>query len=267
MRLIDIGANLTHDSFNRDRDEVICAAFDAGVSPIVITGANVAESQAALSLCVSHRANTLFCTAGVHPHDAKTCGKGTLDALRALCRHKEVVAVGECGLDYNRDFSPRDVQREWFEKQAALAAELDMPLFLHERDAFDDFHAVIAQYPQVRKVVHCFTGSEKELEAYLALDCYIGITGWVCDERRGAHLPPLLNQIPHDRLLLETDAPYLLPRTMRQSGKHWSGGRNEPRNLPHIAHFIADALRKDIEVLAEETFRNSCAFFGLTDMV
>jgi TatD DNase family protein len=189
-----------------------------------------------------------------------------------MAGHDAVLAIGECGLDYHRDFSPRDVQREWFEKLLVLGAELGMPLFLHERDAFDDFCAMLQKYrtDAPPRVVHCFTGGEKELDAYLELGCYIGITGWICDERRGSHLVPLVKKIPSDRLLLETDAPYLLPKNLPGAGPLGQGqsrsgrsGRNESANLVFIASFIADILGKDLETLAEETSANARRFFSL----
>jgi TatD DNase family protein len=268
MRLIDIGINLTHASFDKDRENILRDAEDSGVSPLIITGTSVTESRAAREYAASRNAGVkrVFSTAGVHPHDAKTCNGSTIEELRTLARYPEVVAIGECGLDYNRNFSSRDVQKTWFEKQVELACELKMPLFLHERDAFGDFYAILKKYAvreNIKKVVHCFTGSEKELEWYLSLDCYIGITGWICDERRGTHLFPVVKNIPANRLLLETDAPYLTPRNL--SGKSHSG-RNEPKNLAHIARFIADILGKNTETLAEETFSNSCEFFGLENI-
>jgi TatD DNase family protein len=196
-----------------------------------------------------------------------------LAALRELVVSKPspdgaIVAIGECGLDYNRNFSPPDAQRQCFEAQLALAAELGKPVFLHERDAFGDFSAILKKYraclPGV--VVHCFTGNEAELEAYIALDCYIGITGWVCDERRGNHLIPLLQKIPADRLLLETDAPYLLPRCLPKSVRGKSG-RNEPRFLPAIAAFTAEALGKTVEQLAAETSANAGRLFGIGEAI
>jgi TatD DNase family protein len=263
MRLIDTGVNLTHASFDKDRERVLRDAESAGVSPLIITGTNVEESRRAQRYAVSRTtAKQCFFTAGVHPHDAKTCDETTIAELRALARCPEAAAIGECGLDYNRDFSPRAEQRKWFEKQIELAVELDMPLFLHERDAFDDFYRMLKEAGRrVKKAAHCFTGTGRELDAYLSLDCYIGITGWICDERRGTHLLPLLAKIPPDRLLLETDAPYLLPRTLREKPR---SGRNEPRYLPHIARHIADSLGKDLETLARETFRNALDFFGLS---
>jgi TatD DNase family protein len=257
--LLDIGVNLMSRSFNTDRERVFQDAIDAGVCPLIITGASVADSAAAQKYAERKQGNC-YSTAGVHPHDAKSCGHQTIDKLKELLQHHEVVAVGECGLDYNRDFSPRPVQREWFEKQVQLAVELKKPLFLHERDAFEDFFSIIEKNNAgiTKMVVHCFTGTEKELSKYLELGCYIGITGWICDERRGTHLLSLVKKIPADKLLLETDAPFLIPRTMPRGN-----GRNEPKNLVHIAKHLSNILGKDFEVLAEETYRNSCEFFGI----
>jgi TatD DNase family protein len=262
MRLIDIGVNLIHASFDKDREQVLRGAEAVGVSPLVITGTTVEESKNAQRYAASHNMPTVkrcFSTAGVHPHDVKMCDENTIAELNALAQLPEVVAIGECGLDYNRDFSPRNEQKMWFERQVELAAALNMPLFLHERDAFDDFYAILKKYPMSRKVAHCFTGGERELDAYLSLGCYIGITGWICDERRGMHLLSLVKKIPSDRLLLETDAPYLLPRSM---GGRKRSGRNEPKNLAYIARYIADIVGKSPGVLAEETFGASLTFFG-----
>lgn len=270
MQYIDIGINLMHRSFENDREQIIKRAEEAGVSPLVITGTSIGASVRALDYVDKHEQGRLYCTAGIHPHDAKTCNGGTIAELRALAQDKRVLAIGECGLDYNRDFSPRPVQREWFEKQVELSRELGLPLFLHERDAFDDFAAVLEKHRSgiTGMVVHCFTGGGKELERYLGLGAYIGITGWICDERRGAHLIPLLKNIPADRLLLETDAPFLLPRTVKredlpggQDGAQFRGGRNESCLLPHIARFIAERLGKDGETLARETFENTRRIF------
>ena len=264
MQLIDIGANLAHGAFDADRERVLAEACEAGVSPVVITGTSVADSRAALRFA-EKSALRCYATAGVHPHDAKGCGPETAAHLRELAAHKEVAAIGECGLDYNRDFSPRDIQREWFEKQVLIACALKKPLFLHERDAFDDFCAILAKHKAgiTRMVVHCFTGDEGQLRAYLELDCYIGITGWVCDERRGTHLAPLLKIIPGDRLLLETDAPFLIPRDLPKPLKPKNASRNEPKYLVHIARTVARILGKSLETLAAETFRNSREFFGI----
>jgi TatD DNase family protein len=264
MRLIDIGVNLMHRSFASDRELVVRAAGEAGVSPLIITGTNENSSREAAGYAAKYP-GSIYSTAGVHPHDAKGCGPATLDALREIAGHGCVLAIGECGLDYNRDFSPRAVQREWFVKQLGLAAGLGKPVFLHERGAFPDFAAILKEHkPHIENaVVHCFTGGEKELEAYLDMGCHIGLTGWVCDERRGRHLPALVKRIPASRLMVETDAPFLLPRDLGRRAGDGKSGRNEPKYLAHIAEVIARHLGKDVGVFAEETRATTCRFFGL----
>src|SRR5262245_50360377 len=185
-QLVDIGINLAHRSFDRDRAAVVERAAAAGVATMVVTGTSVEASRRAADLARAHPGR-LYATAGVHPHDAKRCDATTIDRLRALAAEPGVVAVGECGLDYNRDFSPRPVQDRWFEAQVALAADLGLPLFLHERDAHARFVEILRPYrPRLAAaVVHCFTGTAAELDAYLAMDLHVGVTGWICDERRG----------------------------------------------------------------------------------
>jgi TatD DNase family protein len=198
----------------------------------------------------------------VHPHHAKDCGPDTADELRALLRRPEVVAIGECGLDYFRNFSPPDVQRQVFEMQLTLAEECGKSVFLHQRDAHEDFMRILAAHrPHLsRAVVHCFTGDAAELHAYLALGCHIGITGWICDERRGQHLRDCVGIIPADKLMLETDAPYLIPRDLSPKP---ASNRNEPMYLRHIAEVVADCLGKPVSQLIQETTRNAEAFFAL----
>jgi TatD DNase family protein len=263
MKLIDIGVNLMPPSFDRDREGVIEAAALAGVSPLVITGTGEKASREALCFAAGYseqKPGALYATAGVHPHEARFCGEGTLEALRGLALAYGAVAIGECGLDYNRNFSPHDVQRKWFEKQLELGAELSLPLFLHERDAFEDFAAMIKDCKGQVKVVHCFTGSEAELEKYLDLGCCIGLTGWICDERRGTHLEDMVKRIPPDRIMIETDAPFILPRNLPEKVR---ARRNEPKYLPHIAGTIARCLGRDPETFAAETFANTRRFFGI----
>lgn len=258
MQLVDIGANLTHPAFHSDLDEVLKSARLAGVRQIIVTGTSVAESTAALALVKSREG--LYCTAGVHPHHARECDDTTIPALRVLARHPAVVAIGECGLDFNRNYSPHPDQEKWFRAQVELACELKKPIFLHSRDAFPRFVEVLKGYPLPNAVAHCFTGGREELRACLALGLYIGITGWICDERRGAHLVELVREIPADRLLLETDAPYLTPRDLRPQPK---ARRNEPAFLPHVLRAVARALGKPAERVAEETARNARGFFAL----
>jgi TatD DNase family protein len=244
--LIDIGINLAHDSFDADRDAVMRRARDAGVVQMVVTGSSEESTAKALELARAHP-GTLFATAGVHPHHAADLTEEALPALEAAAREREVVAVGECGLDYFRDFSPRDLQRRAFGWQLELAAKLGKPVFLHQRDAHDDFLAILREHRVARGVAHCFTAGEKERDAYLELGLHIGITGWICDERRGLHLRNIVKGIPGDRLLLETDAPYLLPRDLKPAPK---SRRNEPQFLPHVASAVASARGIPVEALA-----------------
>ena len=261
MHLIDIGANLTHESFRRDLDAVLDRARTAGVERMIVTGASREGSEHALALAREHP-DTLHATAGVHPHHAGDYGAETDALLRALAREPEVVAVGETGLDYFRDLSPRPAQRAAFEKQLAIAVELGMPLFLHQRDAHDDFFALLksARDRVPAAVVHCFTDDRRALFDYLDLDCHIGITGWICDERRGTHLRELVRSIPAHRLLLETDAPYLLPRDLRPQP---SDRRNEPMYLAHICEAVARERGEESIATAEQTTANARAFFGI----
>ncbi len=263
MQLIDIGANLTHESFRRDLDAVLERASRAGVQRMIVTGASRAGSEHALELAQAHPA-TLSATAGVHPHHAGDYGEETDARLRQLARAAEVVAVGETGLDYYRDLSPRPAQRAAFERQLAIAADLRMPLFLHQRDAHDDFLALLksARDAVPAVVVHCFTDTRRALFDYLDLDCHIGITGWICDERRGLHLRGLVREIPADRLLLETDAPYLLPRDIRPPP---ADRRNEPMYLAHICEVVANLRGEAPEVTAANATAATRAFFGLPD--
>jgi TatD DNase family protein len=259
-KLIDIGANLTHDGFDADRAEVIARAHRAGVGRFIVTGSDVDHSRKALGLCAIYPG--LYATAGVHPHHAKDCTDATPEELRGLLGNPSVVAVGECGLDYFRNFSPPDVQREVFRMQLELAAGCGKPVFLHQRDAHDDFMALLGAHRArlSTAVVHCFTGGADELREYLDLDCYIGITGWICDERRGQHLRECVGQIPADKLMLETDAPYLIPRDLKPRP---ASNRNEPMYLRHIAEVVADCIGKPVERLIEETTRNAEQFFDL----
>jgi TatD DNase family protein len=259
--MIDIGINLSHDSFDPDRETVIAHAMQAGVVQMMVTGSNGESTRAAIALARAHRGR-LFGTAGVHPHYSNELDQKLLYELQVLAAQPEVVAVGECGLDYFRDFSPRATQREAFHRQLELAALVKKPVFLHERDAHADFVAILREHRDglVGGVAHCFTGNREQMMAYLELDLAIGITGWICDERRGAHLLPLMPEIPGDRLLLETDGPYLLPRDLPVKP---ASRRNEPKYLPHIAMAVAQARGEPVETLAHNSTAATRRLFGL----
>ncbi len=257
--LVDIGANLTHESFRPDLDAVLERARAQGVTRIVVTGASAEGSHDALALARTHPGR-LFATAGVHPHHAIDYDDATDVLIRSLARADEVRAVGETGLDYYRNYSPRAAQLTAFERQLAIACELGMPVFLHQREAHADFLSLLASardtLPAV--VVHCFTDSRDALRDYLDLDCHIGITGWICDERRGRHLRECVRDIPADRLMLETDAPYLLPRDLDPKPSH---RRNEPMYLAHICREVARCRGEDARVTAANSTATARAFF------
>jgi TatD DNase family protein len=261
MDLIDIGANLTHDSFDEDRGAVIDRATKAGVSRLVLTGSSERSNREALQLARS-RPGELFSTAGVHPHHASDYTDAVHDSIQSLLDQEEVVAVGECGLDYFRNFSPRDAQRAAFVRQLTLAVESGLPVFLHQRDAHEEFVELLTPaLPNISKAVaHCFTGEEAELRAYLDMDLYIGITGWICDERRGSHLQDVVGLIPENRLMIETDAPYLLPRSLTPKP---SSRRNEPAYLREVLRVVAAARGQSEEEVAAATTRTAEEFFAL----
>jgi TatD DNase family protein len=259
--LVDIGVNLAHDSFDADRETVMQRAAQAGVVQMVITGSSVEATSKAIELARS-RPGMLFATAGVHPHHAADLTVEALPELEALARDPAVVAAGECGLDYFRDFSPRDLQRRAFGWQLELAAKTGKPVFLHQRDAHEDFVAILREHRAMLAggVAHCFTAGEAERDDYLELGLCIGITGWINDERRGVHLREVVKGIPGDRLMLETDAPYLLPRDIRPAPK---ARRNEPMYLTMVARAVAAARGETVEAVAAASTATSRRFFGL----
>lgn len=259
--MFDIGVNLTSSQFAKDYSQVVSRAKTAAVTGMLITGTDIEESQAALELALAYP-GYCWSTAGVHPHQASRWQIDVEQQIRSLAAHAAVVAIGECGLDFNRNFSTPAEQEIAFTAQLALAAELELPVFLHCRDAHERFITLLA--PWLDKlpaaVVHCFTGTADELDSCLALGLSIGITGWVCDERRGLELRALLPRIPVQQLLLETDAPYLLPRDLHPKP---ASRRNEPCFLPHIAHQVAVWRQEDPKWLGQKTDENARRIFRL----
>lgn len=259
--LIDIGANLTHDSFDKDRIDVIDRARAAGVNRMIVTGASRAGSPQAAALA-DYYPGVLWATAGIHPHHASEYDAEADLLLRSLALRDNVVAVGECGLDYFRNFSPVEAQKTAFEAQLAIAVDVGKPVFLHQRDAHDDFVQILGDRitELAGGVAHCFTGGPREMAEYLDMGLYIGVTGWVCDERRGHDLQAALPGLPLDRLLLETDAPYLVPRDLPQK---LPARRNEPWVLPHVLKTVARLMRKDPAEVAAAATRNTEILFRL----
>jgi len=261
MQFIDIGVNLTNKRLIGQAGQLLQQAARVGVSQMVVTGTSLQHSELAIQLCEQFPAQ-LVCTAGVHPHDASEWRANSVQQLREIARHPAVRAIGETGLDYNRMFSSEAQQLQAFEQQLELAIELQQPVFLHQRDAFGPFCALLKQYRGhlVNAVAHCFTGDRDQLHALLDLDCHIGITGWICDERRGQTLRDLVNDIPTQRLMLETDAPYLLPRDMPDKP---ADKTNRPEYLPHVLHSVANLMGLEAEQLAHEVGETTRLFFRL----
>ena len=261
---IDIGINLTNKQFAGEYDEVIDRAISAGVEQILLTGTSVRSSKEALALAKEYP-ETLFATAGIHPHDAKTMNAESIKILAALLKEKKVVAVGECGLDFDRDFSPHPVQESCFHAQLSLAEEVQKPLFLHERAAFDRFIAILKEHSSLPEgVVHCFTGQLKEAKTYLEMGYYIGFTGAITDMRRFAVLEEVVRYVPLDRMLIETDAPFMIPKNVptRQLSYHQQR-RNEPAFLPYVAQTIARYKGVPLKAVADKTRENAEALFKL----
>lgn len=261
--LFDIGVNLLDRSFDSDRLQVLDRARSAGVTGFLLTGTKREESIRAAEFAAGQATGDVWSTAGVHPHYASTCDDQVIETLRSLGNEDRVVAIGECGLDYCRDLSPRPAQRSALTAQLRVAIELNLPVFLHDREAHADFASILREHRQdLRRggVVHCFTGTSEELDAYLEMDFHIGITGWICDERRGQHLLDLVGRIPSNRLMLETDAPYLLPRSIRPKPR---SRRNEPAHLIHVLEAVARARGEEAETVARATTETARTLFAL----
>jgi TatD DNase family protein len=261
-KYIDIGVNLTGGSFKKDIDQVIERAREVNVEHLIVTGTNTEHSEKSIKLADQYE-SICYATVGLHPHHASDYSS-TLDSeLRDMLSHEGVVAVGECGLDFNRNYSTREEQIRAFEAQIEIAIDTQKPLFLHQRDAHEDFISIIrscrSDLNQI--VAHCFTGNIEEVNDYVLLDMYVGVTGWICDERRGQSLQQAVKNIPIDRIMLETDSPYLLPRDAQQ--KPVEKNRNEPYYLPHIAKSVARHMELDEAELITAAFDNSCEFFNI----
>ncbi|WP_338365057.1 TatD family hydrolase [uncultured Pseudoalteromonas sp.] len=253
--LVDAGINLTNHQFEGEHQAIIARANAAGVQNMLLIGCDIPSSEQSLTLAKHYNQ---YSTAGVHPHDAKDATDNLEETLTQLANNDCVVAIGECGLDYNRDFSPRDIQRSVLKRQLALAEKLNLPVYLHERDASEDMLSILANY-NIRGVLHCFTGNAQALKHYLDLGLYIGITGWVCDERRGKELQQLVPSIPLERLLIETDAPFLIPRTITPKPK---SRKNEPAYLTYVCETLAELFNVEPSTIANHTTAN---FYSLFD--
>ena len=260
MGLIDIGANLTHPELYNQLDKIVENIKTADIKKVIITSSNLGDTKTALNI-INLYPDLFYTTVGFHPHNAKDFSLEDVDKIHDYGKDKNIVAIGECGLDYYREYSTKEQQIYCFEEQLSIAESLELPLFLHERHAHKDFTKILKSHINKIKnsVVHCFTGTKNELKTYLDMGCYIGITGWISDTNRGKHLHDLLEYIPEDRLMIETDSPYLIPHNL--PFKH--NGINEPSFLNFVAQTIAECLNKDINAIKEVTYRNTKRFFSI----
>ena len=252
--MFDIGANLTSSHFSDDLDSVLDNSFEAGVKKICITSSNLQDVRNAKK--ITEKYENLYYSVGFHPHNAKDFKVEFLKDMSIYLDDPKAICLGEMGLDFNRNYSSKKEQIICFESQLSLANSISKPLFLHQRDAHEEFLSVLDNYKFNQKlIVHCFTGNLSELEDYLKRDFYIGITGWVCDLKRGLDLRKCINHIPQDKLLIETDSPYLSPRKKIR--------RNEPKFLIDVAEEVARLRQETKESIIKSSYENSLNFFNL----
>ena len=255
---IDIGANLLDESFNKDLDDVLDRSFGSNINILINTSSSIEEAKRSLDLTKKYPSR-IYTTAGIHPHNALTADDKIKSNLIEIIKNKSVVAIGECGLDYFRNLSPKEKQLSVFKSHLEIAKETELPLFLHQRDAHEDFVNCLNDMLDrpIHGVAHCFTGNVDQMKTYLDMGLYIGITGWICDERRNDELIKAVKQLPLDRVLIETDSPYLIPRSLKKSR------RNEPMHLPIIAEKLAIEMDIELSSLVAYTVSNSKKLFNL----
>ncbi|MBW2731246.1 MAG: TatD family hydrolase [Deltaproteobacteria bacterium] len=251
--MIDSHAHLDFEQFDTDRGAVLSRAREAGVEQIITIGCQLSSSRAALALAYEHE--EIFATAGVHPHEAARFDDALWSEMEALWQSGEAVAIGEIGLDYFYDFSPLERQHEVFVRQLDASAKTGLPVVIHVRDAFNDFFRLMEAHPPAAGVLHCFTGGPAEAERALALGLYLSISG-IATFPRGGHVREAARLVPNDRILVETDAPYLAPVPHR-------GGRNEPAHVVETARVVAKTRRQDFSELCAHTRENTIRLFSL----
>lgn len=260
MKLFDSHCHLDDRSYRNDLDKVLHNARQTGVEKIMVVG--ITQKSCRLAVELSEKNPEIYVSVGIHPHDVKECTEEVLNSLKKLAQNKKVKAWGEIGLDFNRMFSPRALQEKWFVRQLELADELGFPLIFHERDSKGRFFEILKDNfkPDAKGVVHCFSGNRRELSNYLSLGLYIGITGIVTIQKRGEHLRKLVKEIPQEKLLIETDAPYLTPAPQKNQTK-----RNEPAFVKSVLMKIAEIRGEDPEKLASVIWNNTHRLYGISD--
>ncbi|MBT3548423.1 MAG: TatD family hydrolase [Gammaproteobacteria bacterium] len=260
LGLIDIGANITHPQLYNQLDKVVENMRSKGISKAIITSSNLGDTRTALDIIKAYP-DFFYTTVGYHPHNSKDFSHDDIDLIIKYTKNNKVLAIGECGLDYYREYSSKDDQLFCFEEQLEVAKAIRLPIFLHEREAHKDFVNTLKKHilDINKSVVHCFTGTKDELKTYLDMGCYIGITGWITDLSRGEHLHHMIKYIPEDKLMIETDAPYLTPKNIPFK----TNGVNEPSHLNYVAQCVAECLNKDISYIKEITISNTKRFFSI----
>lgn len=258
MKIFDSHCHLDDKSYAKDFNAVLNRAHEAGVRRMMTIGVNGKTSGLAVSLAQTHEG--LYASVGIHPHDVKNCSEAVLGYLADLAKNQEVRAWGEIGLDFNRMYSARKDQERWFERQLEIAGRLELPMIFHERDSNGRFLEILKsqELAEINGVVHCFSGDQAELDQYLALGLHIGITGIITMESRGAQLRRLVPLIPADRLLVETDAPYLVPAPEKNHNR-----RNEPAFVKSVLMKLAEVRKEAPDQLARIVWQNTCRLYGL----
>jgi len=255
----DIACNFTNERFDKDLDDVINRAITNKITKFGLICSELSDLDRLLEI-YNQYSKDMFFTIGVHPHHANEINDKYLKNLKEAVINNNPHAIGETGLDFFRNLSTYDEQIYAFEEQIKIAIDTNKPLFLHQRDSHDDFIKILREYSSDinKAVVHCFTGTQEQLEDYLELDCYIGVTGWICDEKRNVELRKTIKNIPLEKLMIETDCPYLIPKNLPNKTKN---NRNEPINLNHIVNEIAELMEIDIDSLRKQTFKNTINYF------
>ena len=258
-KIADIACNFTSDRFDNDLDEVINQAIVNNITKFGLICSRLSDIDKLLEI-YNRYSKDMFFTIGVHPHHANEINEEYLKKLKEVINNNNPHAIGETGLDFFRNLSTYEEQIFAFEEQIKIAIDTNKPLFLHQRDSHDDFIKILRKYSSDinKSVVHCFTGTKEQLNDYLELDCYIGVTGWICDAKRNVELRKTIKNIPLERLMIETDCPYLIPKNLEEKPKN---NRNEPTYLNHIANEVATLMKKDINDIREKTYKTSLSFF------
>ena len=257
--IADIACNFTSDKFDNDLDEIIGRAIANHITKFGLICSRLRDIDKLLKI-YNRYSKDMFFTIGVHPHHANEINAEYLEKIKEAVHVNNPNAIGETGLDFFRNLSTYEEQIFAFEEQIKIAIDTNKPLFLHQRDSHEDFIKILRKYSSDidKAVVHCFTGTQKQLDDYLELDCYIGVTGWICDEKRNVELRKAIKKIPLEKLMIETDCPYLIPKNLVEKPKN---NRNEPTNLNHIINEIAVLMEIDIDILRKQTFENTINYF------